>query len=72
MLGGDAVDVESCRLQAKVDGIGIRRGSFPSPLTFCPGQLNVERSRDPAGDGLLQRQQVGNFILEAVGPDMGC
>ena len=55
MLGGDAVDVKSYRLQPKVDSAGVR-GSFPSPLTFCPGQLNVERGRDPAGDGLLQRK----------------
>src|SRR6266436_781452 len=71
MLGGDAVDVESYRVQAKVHGVGVCRGSFPSPLTFCPGQLNVERGRNPAGDGLLQRIKVRNFILEAIGPDMG-
>ena len=55
MLGGNAVDVKSYRVEAKVNGAGIG-GSFPSPLTFYPGQLNVERCRDPAGDGLLQRK----------------
>ena len=38
-------------------------------MTFDSGQFKVERSRNPAGDGLLQFKTVGKLALKPLGPE---
>jgi len=40
------------------------------PASLSPDQLHVERVRDPARDLVLQREQVADVAVEALGPQM--
>ena len=40
------------------------------PGRLCPNQRYIERVRDPARDLVLQREQVADVAVEALGPEM--
>ena len=52
-----------------VVSIGICRPLGDIAATFDSGQLKVERSRNPAGDDLLQFKTVGKLKLKPLGPE---
>ncbi len=68
MLGCHRAIKQAGSAQAKIKRVW-QAGLFGAP-SFRPHHLHVERRRDPAGDGVRQAAQIGEFVLETVSPDL--
>jgi hypothetical protein len=50
--------------------LGVGRFDVAEPGGFARAQLDLEGVNDPAGDLVLDREDVAQLAIEAVGPKM--
>ncbi|HEX9785037.1 MAG TPA: hypothetical protein VGA56_20205 [Opitutaceae bacterium] len=63
-------EVEFGGTQEKVVGLGIVRGTPPNPRLLAPPQLDVKLGDDGSHDLVLNRENVIDRAIEAIGPHM--
>jgi hypothetical protein len=56
--------------QEKIVRLAVGRFDVGEPRGFARAQLDLEGVNDPAGDLVLDREDVAKLAIEAVGPKM--